>query len=471
MCLSNWLEDGTLDLETKAFLANTSMEILGGIVIIDENGRIVYMNDKYADSMQIDKSTALGRNIGEIIENTEMLSVLNSGRTDIGVLYSRNDNNFIVNRFPIIKDNKIVGEIGHSTFADIYEHEKLKKKINYIKRELNYYKSRVKASTTAKYSLDDIVTENEDMLELKRLTAKIASTRSTVLISGESGTGKELFAHAVHALSPRSQNPFIRINCAAIPDNLLESELFGYEEGSFTGAVKGGKKGLFEEAHGGTILLDEVDSLSVNLQSKLLRTIQEREIKKIGGINTINIDIRFIFTTNKSLQDMVDKGTFREDLYYRINVVNLKIPPLRERMDDLLLLVDRLIEKLNHELGMNIVGIEKEAFKLLCGWRWPGNIRELENCLERAFNYALCGSLKKDHFEYLVNQDSGRLPAEEESDNCLSLRGVRASAERDTIIRVLELVRGNKKRAASILEIDRSVLYDKIHKYRIGKIA
>lgn len=470
MKYDSWFNDPSFDLDYKEFLQNEAMEILGGITILDKELRMVYINNKYAESMHIDKIESLGKKINEVIKDTKMLEVMETGQPQIGVIYKRNNNTFIVNRLPIYRDGELTGEIGHSTFADIYEIENLKNKINIITRSLNYYKLKAQNFTTAKYSINTITTNDKAMLDIKLLTEKIAKTRSTVLITGESGTGKELFSHAIHSLSSRSSNPFIQLNCAAIPENLLESELFGYERGAFTGALKEGKTGEFEMANTGTLMLDEIDSLSINLQSKLLRVIQEKEIKKIGGSAPIKVDARLIFTTNKDLFELVKKGEFREDLYYRINVMNLRIPPLRERMSDIPLLVNALIKKLNLELGMNITGISDDAIELLKKHNWPGNIRELENCIERAFNYAVVGELKTEHFNNVyLRIDSNYLNSKIIKDE-ISLQIIRETAEKEAIISALTQSRWNKKKASEILKIDRSVLYDKIKKYNILNI-
>ena len=233
------------------------------------------------------------------------------------------------------------------------------------------------------------------MVETKELARKVAQTKSTVLITGETGTGKELFAHAIHQASTRRHQSFIALNCAAIPKDLIESELFGYEEGAFSGARKGGKPGKFEMAHQGTLYLDEIDQLPLLVQSKILRAIQEKEVERIGGTRTTHTDIRLICTSNRNLRELVDKGEFREDLYYRIHVVSLHVPPLRERLDDIPELVNHFIAKINRGLGLNIRGIERDVLESFKRYYWPGNVRELEHVLERAANIALSGYLRR----------------------------------------------------------------------------
>ncbi|WP_312047536.1 sigma 54-interacting transcriptional regulator, partial [Anaerotignum sp.] len=244
---------------------------------------------------------------------------------------------------------------------------------------------------------------------------------------------------------------------------LLESELFGYAEGAFTGAMKGGKKGKIEQADGGTLLLDEINSMPFQLQAKLLRVVQEKEIQVIGGKNK-EIDVRFVFTTNQDLGEMVKEGKFRDDLYYRINVVELRIPPLRQRKGDISLLVNHFIEKLNEELGSHILGVDQKALHLLESYQWPGNIRELENMIERAFNYANSGELSVEDFERL------RLKmniSEMKQEDTFTLRAAREEAEKLAILRALKQTKGNKKKAAELLDIDRSILYDKMRRYTI----
>ncbi|GAF94073.1 unnamed protein product, partial [marine sediment metagenome] len=236
----------------------------------------------------------------------------------------------------------------------------------------------------SKYTFEDIIGKSRGMIIAKEQAKKAAQTPATVLLQGESGTGKELFAHAIHHVSKRKNQQFIRVNCSALVDTLLESELFGYEGGSFTGAKKTGKKGLFEEADKGTIFLDEIGVMSLNLQAKLLRVLQEKEIIRVGGRSPINVDVRIISATNIDLKNAVKEGRFRDDLFYRLYVIPIYIPTLRERKEDMSLLVNNLIRKFNQDFGRNIKGVSPEALNILSDYSWPGNVRELENVIERA---------------------------------------------------------------------------------------
>jgi transcriptional regulator with PAS, ATPase and Fis domain len=424
------------------------------------------MNEEYSNSLEIEIDDYIGKNVTDIIPDSRMPLIIETGKEDVAAFFTlKTGQTVLVNRIPIIKDGEVLGAIGLTAFAHLGEIESLHKRILDLSDESRNYRAELQALRGAKYSINQIYSADAKILQLKDVLKKASQTRSTVLISGESGTGKELFAHAIHHLSPRRHFPFIRLNCAAIPENLIEAELFGYEEGSFTGAKKGGSLGKFELANNGSLLLDEINSLPLGLQSKLLRVIQEKELQKVGSSNPIEVDVRLIFTSNRDLMELVQEGAFREDLYYRINVVEIKIPPLRERMGDIPLLVANLIPKLNMELGLNITGVEPGVIDLFSRYSWPGNIRELENCLERGFNSALTGELKLEHFDFL-HPRAGIYPAPE-SANHLSLRESKETAEKKAILHALKQANGNKKLAAEMLEIDRSVLYDKIKKYQI----
>lgn len=467
MYTENWLKDETLDSEFREYILQAVVDTLGAISIIDQHGKLIYVNDRYTKQLAFEKSNILGKNIKDVLKNTGLLNVLNTGKPDIGALYQWRDKTYILNRFPIFKNDEIVGVVGHSIFSEFIEISKLKYQISKIKEELEFYKKKYEKTNVAKYNLDDIISLDDNVLRIKDSIKKIAKTNSNILITGESGVGKELFCHAIHSQSSRAFKPFIRINCGAIPENLIESELFGYEKGSFTGALNEGKAGEFEIANGGTVLMDEIDSLPLQSQSKLLRVLQEREVKRIGGSKYIDIDLRFIFTTNRNLVELISEKKFREDLYYRINVVNIRIPPLRNRKTDIPHLIKYFIDKYNTNLEMNITGISDEAMEMLIKKDWPGNIRELENYIERAFNYALVGKLEVNHFDFSNNIDMDNKNSSTIIEPDLGLRNLREEIEIKAIKDALTESKGNKKKASEILKIDRSVLYDKLKKYKI----
>lgn len=315
---------------------------------------------------------------------------------------------------------------------------------------------------TKQYSFRDIISKNPKMQDIFELVQEISSLKSTVLVQGESGTGKELIARAVHYSGDRASKPFVSVSCAALAETLLESELFGHEKGAFTGAVAQ-KKGKFELADGGTIFLDEIGDISAKLQMDLLRVIQERTFYRVGGTEELTVDVRVIAATHRDLTEAVAAGTFRDDLYYRLNVINIQIPPLRERREDIPLLVRSFMDRLSHELGKQTGNITETGLKLLIDYGWPGNVRELENAIERAMVTCKTGVLTEEDFAFL-EQNSSRKQAWNVPDN-LPLQEV----EKRVIVATIKRTGGNIKEAASVLGIDRSTLYDKIKKYEIER--
>ncbi len=316
-----------------------------------------------------------------------------------------------------------------------------------------------------KYNFNNIIGKNRKMLELFELIKDIAKTNSTVLITGESGTGKELIANAIHFNSDRIKKPFVKVNCAVLAENLLESELFGHVKGAFTGAIRD-KLGRFELANGGTIFLDEIGDISPNMQLKLLRVLQEGEFERVGGTETIKVDVRIIAATNRNLEEMMRKGEFRQDLYYRLNVIPLEVPPLRERKDDIPLLVTHFIEKFSKQFNKEIEAIDEDAMKSLQNYTWPGNIRELENLIERAVVLNKTGRLTvKDFPDYVVHQEIGN---EIELDEDSTLTDMVDNFEKQLILKALRENNFNKLRTAEKLGIHRSTFMSKLKKYGIN---
>ncbi|MFZ5966128.1 MAG: sigma-54 interaction domain-containing protein [Bacillota bacterium] len=316
----------------------------------------------------------------------------------------------------------------------------------------------------AKYTIDDIVGESAAILTLKERIIAAAKTTSTVLIMGETGTGKELVAHAITNLSGRRHQSFVRINCAAIPETLLESELFGYEPGAFTGATKGGHPGKFIMANNGTIFLDEIGDMQLSLQSKILRVLQEKEIEKIGGHYPIPIDVRVIAATHADLYELVKFKKFRQDLFYRLHVIPIQIPPLRERKEDIPLLVENFIDKFSESLNIMKPTIHESFIKKLKTYHWPGNIRELSNVIEMAVNFAN-GMITEDHIpQYIFSENEF---SQCDLDNGSNLKISTEENEREMILRALEIHRGNKNKVAEVLGISRSNLYYKMKKLNI----
>jgi transcriptional regulator with PAS, ATPase and Fis domain len=333
-----------------------------------------------------------------------------------------------------------------------------------LKTELEFYKSELSKRLGARYSFDNIVGQSLELEKVKVLGRKVARSDTTVLLEGESGTGKEMFAHAIHIESNRALGPFIKVNCAAIPESLFESELFGYKEGAFTGAQKKGRKGKFALANSGTIFLDEVSELPLSMQVKLLRVLQEREIEPVGAEQPEAVNVRIIAASNKSLEALVGQGQFRNDLYYRLNVVKLDIPPLRQRTGDIALLTEKILKQLEKETGIPVEAVDAETEAVFLAYSWPGNVRELCNVLEQAL-YVKNGNLvtKQDIPRSVVASAEGQVAPERQR----TLKFQLSQVEEELIRRALQEEKGDKLAAASRLGISKSSLYAKIEQHRI----
>lgn len=330
------------------------------------------------------------------------------------------------------------------------------------RRQLRDENVRLRQELKTKFNIHNMVGNSNALQEVYRLIEQVANSNATVLIRGESGTGKDLVAHAIHYNSNRANKPFIKINCVALPETLLESELFGHEKGAFTGAIER-KIGRFERAHGGTVFLDEIGDFSGNLQVKLLRVIQFREFERLGGHETIKANVRIVVATNKNLEKEIKSGMFREDLYYRINVFPIFMQPLRERKDDIMLLADHFLEKYAKENDKNITRISTPAIEMLTSYHWPGNVRELENCMERAVLLCRAQVIRSEHLPASLQKIAGAVAASD-----LSLTEIIQNKERELIIDALKKAAGRQRQAARELGITERVLGYKIGKYSIN---
>ena len=431
------------------------------IVIVDRDGFIWHMSKPYMEFLGVGMDNVIGKHVTEVIENTRMHDILKSGKEELGELQKIKGKDIIVSRIPIFHNDEVIGAFGRVLYKDIKELKKLYGKVDALESEKNFYEMKYKEMNTSQSSIDDIVSLNDRMENLKNIIRKISSNNSNVLILGESGTGKELIAHAVHSTSKRSNMPMVSINCSTIPSELMESELFGYEGGAFTGALKAGKIGLIEVANNGTLFLDEIGDLPLPMQAKLLRVLQEHEIRRVGGSKDIKVDVRIIAATNKSLEAMVENKSFRDDLYYRLDVVSLKIPPLRERREDIKILSEEIIKKLNNKKGMHVQKITKRAMEYLTKYDWPGNVRELENVLERASNF-----ISDEPVIRTANLPS-KITGETDMVNTTTLSESIAIFERELIVRTLLAEKGKKAATARKLGISRTSLYEKMKKLDI----
>ncbi|MDD7754733.1 MAG: sigma 54-interacting transcriptional regulator [Clostridiales bacterium] len=420
------------------------------VVSIDKEGNIDKYNVKFKEIFNMRDDNIDGENIFQLLDFIKKPSTNDLKKHKTGVFYYKeNSRNLkgIYNVSEIAVKNKLKGYV-----IDFIENKDAIKNYNKINKDY-------------KITLDNIISESEIMEHTKQKALIASKSNSTVLITGESGTGKELFARAIHNHSDRVDNTFVTVNCAAIPDNLLESELFGYEEGAFTGAKKGGKLGKFEIAHKGTIFLDEIGDMSLHLQGKLLRVLQERELDKIGGKSNILIDVRVIAATNKNLVELVAKGQFREDLYYRLNVIPITLPALRQRKDDIPLLIDYMIKEYAHKLNKDVIGIEDDAKKTLIDYSWPGNVRELQNVIEYSINMSNSSLLNLD----IIPNNIKSKYYDEKSNKCEEIRTLE-DLEKEEISKALNKFKHYKKDkelVAKSLGISRATLYRKLEKYNL----
>ncbi|MFD3447806.1 sigma 54-interacting transcriptional regulator [Microbacteriaceae bacterium 4G12] len=437
------------------------------ISVVDELGRGIMINPAYTKLTGLTKDDVIGKPAtADIAEGESMhMKVLQTRRPVRGIhmKVGSKKRDVVVNVAPIIVDGILKGSVG--VIRDVSEIRKLTNELNVARQIIR--------TLEAKYSFEDIVGTSEGITTAIEQAKLGANTPATVLLRGESGTGKELFAHAIHNSSGRRYNKFIRVNCASISESLQESELFGYEEGAFSGAKRGGKRGFFEEANNGSIFLDEIGELSANTQAKLLRVLQEKEIVRVGGTKPIPIHVRVIAATNVNLEKAILEGRFREDLYYRLNKIPIFIPPLRQRKGDIPEITERLIQKINQDYGRNVEGITDETLQYLQSYDWPGNVRELENVLGRAiifmkYNemYIEVRHLPPLNTQRVAEQKHGVVfPMQEER----PLEALVTEFEGKIITECLDKYNGNKTKTAKALGISLRNLYYKLEKYEYAK--
>ncbi|MEW6425843.1 MAG: sigma 54-interacting transcriptional regulator [Bacillota bacterium] len=426
--------------------------ISDGVIALDRNGTVTATNTKLKKLFQLNKVKLCGTNAAEIFgEKFPLLEALHSGqdyfdREDFVAVGSRKFSCISTARQIKNEQDQVVGVVG--IFRE--------------KKEIHTMINRM-IGARANFTFEDIVGKSPQLERAVNMARMVAQTDTRIILEGESGTGKELFAQAIHNASKRSGGPFIAINCGAIPRELIESELFGYSEGAFTGARKGGKPGKFELADGGTLFLDEVSSMPLDMQAKLLRVLQQDEITRVGGIETIPVNVRVIAASNKPLEELVTEGHFRSDLFYRLGVVVIKIPPLRERTGDIPLLFSYLLEKICTKYGIGINNYEEGLIDILSSYEWPGNVRELENYIERAVVLARNSVLTAEHFPKKIFQD---LPEKQTA----AVKPL-ALMEKENIERALKIFNGNISKTSRYLGITRNTLYNKLREYNIKSLC
>lgn len=463
----NLAEENTDLKEIKTMLEAIIHSSDEAITVVDENGTGIMINPAYTRITGLKEADIVGKPAtADISEGESMhMKVLKTRRGVRGVRMKVGPakKDVLVNVAPVIVDGKLKGSVG--VLHDVSEIQSLTSELKRARQIIR--------NLEAKYTFDDIIGPSSEMkiaLEQAKVGAK---TPATVLLRGESGTGKELFAHAIHNESDRKHNKFIRVNCAAIAESILESELFGYEEGAFSGAKQGGKKGLFEEANFGSVFLDEIGELSLHMQAKLLRVLQEQEIVRVGGTDPITIDVRIITATNVNLEKAIMNKTFREDLYYRLNRLPIYIPSLKERINDLPSLIEHLIRKINQDYGRNVKTINHDASEYLKNYHWPGNVRELENMIGRAMIYMDMNEevIKKEHIPNLLSTPNSS-KEEKVKDDGTALKTLQDAVdhyEREFIRNVFKENNYNKTQTAKELNVSIRNLYYKLEKYKIEK--
>ena len=444
---------GSMPHQKREQQLTTLMDTIGeGIVAIDHNGIVTHFNAAAANIVGYTSDEILGKNIGLYLgRDLPMLNTLRNGTAynnkEIFIKTPKGKRHYVTSGRPIRdKKNNTIGVV--AVLKAMHDVQDL---VNTVTRpQVNTF--------------SDILFVSDAMQSAINLAKLVAQNDSSVLIRGESGTGKELFARAIHMDSPRCEKIFAPINCAALPDALLESELFGYEEGAFTGANKGGKKGLFEYASGGTIFFDEIGELSANLQAKLLRLLQEGTVRRIGGHRELPVDVRIIAATHRNLEEMLGNNEFRGDLYYRLNVIPIHIPPLRDRKEDLPILIDSLLLKTSHRLKKQISGISKTASEMLMAHSWHGNVRELQNVIERAVSIACHGEISESHImlDYDTQHDTSQIP----NVSSCNFKEALDQVERSMLQKALAQY-GTSRKMGKALGLSHTAVLNRIRKYNL----
>lgn len=449
------------------------------ITVVDSQGIIRYLSAVHEKFFQIPHGSAVGKPVREVIENTRLDQVIQTGRAQIGQTQEMQGRTRVVSRTPIHdRDGTIVGAIGQVMFKSPDALASLSKEISHLRQEVALYKRELAATGFQSHGLDEIVGRSDAIVQLKKQIAKVAALDIPVLIVGESGVGKDLVAHGIHALSTRASRQMVVVNAAALPDNLVESELFGYEGGSFTGAQRKGKRGKFEQADRSSLFLDEIGDMPIEVQAKLLRTLQDGSFNRLGSEVTQRSDFRLIAASNRDFQQMLAAGTFRLDLFYRISAVTLKVPALRERTEDIELLVQAELRKFASRHGATQKTISRDALAYLQRMPWPGNVRQLQHVITRAAIFSEGDVIEVQDLESLpseiaVSMDVSRAYQPWLSSALLPTAGVpgnvhqaKSSVEADLIRQALVQFNGNKKRVAQHLGISRSYLYKCLAKMR-----
>jgi transcriptional regulator with PAS, ATPase and Fis domain len=436
------------------------------MTVVDAQARVAFISPVHERFFGLERGEAVGRPVRDVIENTRLDRVVRSGKAEIGEVQRMGGAERVVNRIPIRRGDKVVGAFGRVMFKGPEQVENLSRRVNALESEVAFYRREASLLRSRSYGLESIIGESRAMRRVRADIVKVAPLEIPVLIRGESGTGKELVAHALHKLSPRRDGPLVAVNAAALPASLVEAELFGYAPGAFTGADKKGRKGKFEQASGGTIFLDEIGDMPLEVQVKLLRVLQDRLVERIGAEQPVEVDFRLVSATNRDLQAMVGEKTFRLDLFYRVSPIILQVPPLRERIEDIPLLVETFLTELSRRHALPAPSVTDDALNWLADQTWPGNVRQLRHEIERAFVFAEGGLITAAALAGLTDDGSPvpqpSRPRRSAPEAAATLRDVRDRTENDLIRAAMLRLKGNKKRVAEELGISRSYLYKKL---------
>ncbi len=434
------------------------------MTIVDSRKRIVYISPVHEGFFGLSRGEANGRPVKEIIENTRLDRVIDTGKPEVGEIQRMKGLERIVSRIPIKHNGKIAGAIGRIMFKGPEQLDQLMRRIHTLEGQVEFYRREASILRDRTYGLENLIGDSPAMRKLRSEITKVAPLEVPVLITGESGTGKELVAHSLHQLSPRRDAEMVMLNAAALPATLVESELFGYAPGAFTGADKKGRKGKFEQAANGTIFLDEIGDMPLDIQVKLLRVLQDRRVERIGGDHAQEIDFRLISATNCDLRQLIAESKFRLDLFYRISAVVIDVPPLRMRIADVPELANHFLRDMATRHGRPMPEFTPCAYSYLMDQRWPGNVRQLRHEVERAFIFAEDGRINADvlsqHADIWNGMPAlGTQPLPPASNEPTTLKDAVSNLEGEVIRQAMIRYKGNKKRVASELQISRSYLY------------
>jgi len=439
------LDQVALELDATKRLYETLLTVINiayeAIFVVDNHGIITLVNEAACQFFGKREKELLQQQVAKVIENTRILRTLKTGMAETNEIQVINGRAYIVSRLPIVRQGKIIGAVGKIVFQKLEEAKEVAERLAQMDSELKFYKEKAGVARIA-VTFNQIVTVSQTMRRLKQEAEMAAQGNSTIMLTGENGTGKELFAEAIHQASPRRKSHYVTVNCAAVPENLLESEFFGYAGGAFTGAQRGGKAGKFSIANGGTLFLDEIGDMSSNLQSKLLRVLEDKSFEPVGSNESVKVDVRIIAATNKDFLQKVECGDFRSDLYYRLNVIHFHIIPIFDRLEDIIPLVHVFLERLNQDFGKQISGVSPAVSKILISHRWPGNVRELKNVIERAVNFAAGDILELEDLPFYLREQ--KLEVSLSSAKGWNLENAHEHLDKETLEKALLKMKGNK---------------------------